>query len=250
MTRRIQNIEQARLILSYDPEYEKSSRVQQYLRKHPGKSVGDYVDHLSDAYVRRIANSLEKGRSLSEARGHKEEIVQREEKARKRETVEYTKRTAGTKRKTDTDFVKYMKKNPYRTEREFISGKKDKSPLIKTEGKEWYEAEVQTLRVAGKRYREILQARIDAGIKVEGGRVVKGKTTTPEDIERFDAAWREFKTLRMKQLRYIRSTGETAYARFDYWDLRDRLKTIYDYLLTEFDLIATRETGWDLYHYH
>lgn len=250
MTRRIQNADQARLILAYDPEYAKTARVQAYLKQNPGKTVSDYVDKLSDAYARRVAGSLEKGRSLSEARGHKEEIVQRQERARKREIVAYTKRTADAKRKTETDFTAYMKKNPYRTEREFISGKKDRSPILRTEGKEWYEAEVQTLRAAGLRYKEILEARIVAGIKVEGGRVIEGSTTTREDLERFDAAWKEFRALRMQQLQFIRTTGESAYARYDYWDLRDRLKGIYDYMLTEFDLVDTRETGWDLFHYH
>ena len=253
MTRRIQSVDQARLILSYDPDYAQTKGVQSYLKSHPGASVGDYVDKLSDAYVRRVAGSLEKGRSLSEARGHKEEIVRREERAKHRKAIERTKKQqaappAGKPRKTS--FQKYMEKNPYRTEREFVSGKKDVSPLLKLSDQDWYEAERQTLRVAGRRYSEILRSRIDAGIKVEAGQVVPGAATTPEDLARFESAWKDYRKIRLEQLEFIRTEGQGGYARYRYWDLRDQLKSLYDYMLSEFDLVDTRDDSWGLFHYH
>ena len=59
-------------------DYVHTRKAQNFYKKHPGSTINDYLDTLSDPYLRRIASSMKKGRSITEARGHKDELKHRE----------------------------------------------------------------------------------------------------------------------------------------------------------------------------
>lgn len=65
-------------------DYVHTRKAQNFYKKHPGSTINDYLDTLSDPYLRRIASSVKKGRSLTEARGHKDELKYREVQHKKK----------------------------------------------------------------------------------------------------------------------------------------------------------------------